>query len=105
MDDLELCLINTDINGRTPLHYLCQFSKVKTKYESLRYYLGIILAKLTSLSKSANNKSVNLLKNVVDHQDVNGDTCLHLAAKFGSNKIFKFLVGYGARDDLVNVNN
>lgn len=105
LDDLELCLINTDINGRTPLHYLCQFSKVKTKYESLRYYLGIILAKLTSLSKSANNKSVNLLKNVVDHQDVNGDTCLHLAAKFGSNKIFKFLVGYGARDDLVNVNN
>lgn len=105
LDDLELCLINTDINGRTPLHYLCQFSKVKSKYESLRYYLGIILAKLTSLSKNANNKAVNLLKNVIDHQDVNGDTCLHLAAKSGCNKIFKFLTGYGARDDLVNVNN
>lgn len=105
LDDLELCLINTDINGRTPLHYLCQFSKVKSKYESLRYYLGIILAKLTTLSKNSNNKSVNLLKNVIDHQDVNGDTCLHLAGKFGSSKIYKFLISYGARDDLVNVNN
>lgn len=106
LDDLELCLINTDINGRTPLHYLCQFSKVKSKYESLRYYLGIILGKLSSLSdQNAGNKSVNLLKNVLDHQDVNGDTCLHLAARAGSSKLVKFLLSYGARDDLVSVTN
>lgn len=106
LDDLELCLINTDINGRTPLHYLCQFAKVKSKYESLRYYLGIMLAKLSALSdQNTASKSVNLLKNVLDHQDVNGDTCLHLAARAGSSKLVKFLLSYGARDDLVNVTN
>ena len=106
LDDLELCLINTDINGRTPIHYLCQFAKVKSKYESLRYYLDIILGKLNSLSnREANKQLTNLLKNVIDHQDVNGDTCLHLAAKSTSTKVVKLLLSYGARDDLINVNN
>ncbi|KAK6457808.1 uncharacterized protein RJT20DRAFT_91761 [Scheffersomyces xylosifermentans] len=91
LDDLELCLINTDINGRTPLHYLSQFAKVKTKYESLRYYLNIILNKLTSLSNSNTSKQVDLLRNVLDHQDVNGDTCLHLAVKSGCAKIARSL--------------
>lgn len=104
LDDLEICLINTDINGRTPLHYLCQFSKVLSKYESLRYYLGVILNKLTSMTnQTAANKTINLLKNVLDHQDVNGDTCLHLAAKAGCSKLVKFLLSYNARDDLYNV--
>lgn len=106
LDDLELCLINTDINGRTPLHYLCQFSKVKSKFESLNYYLGLILNKLTSLSEqNITNTSVNLLKNVLDHQDVNGDTCLHLAARAGCSKLVKIFLSYGTRDDLVNVSN
>lgn len=105
LDDLEVCLINTDINGRTPLHYLCQFSKVASKYESLRYYLGIILNKLTSLTnQNSSNKSINLIKNVLDHQDVNGDTCLHLAAKAGCSKLVKLLLSYDARDDLLNAN-
>lgn len=104
LDDLELCLINTDINGRTPLHYLCQFAKVKSKFESLSYYLDIIVAKLRQLSEQ-NNSLVNLLKNVLDHQDVNGDTCLHLASRAGCSKLVRSLLTYGARDDLVNVNN
>lgn len=105
LDDLELCLINTDINGRTPLHYLCQFSKVKSKFESLNYYLKLIIEKLTDLSNSMTTKSMCLLKNVIDHQDVNGDTCLHLAIKAGCGRFVKTLLGYNARDDLVNVNN
>ena len=104
LDDLELCLINTDINGRTPLHYLCQFAKVKSKYDSLRYYLNIILSKLTTMSNQNPSKQVDLLRNVLDHQDVNGDTCLLLAAKSGSAKVVRFLLGYGARDDLENIN-
>lgn len=105
LDDLELCLINTDINGRTPLHYLSQFSKVKSKFESLNYYLEHILNKLTKLTDQNSANSVNLIKNVLDHQDVNGDTCLHLAARAGCDKLVKILLNYGARDDLVNVNN
>lgn len=105
LDDLEICLINTDINGRTPLHYLCQFSKVKSKFDSLMYYLEIILNKLTSLTnQSSDNKSLNLMKNVLDHQDINGDSCLHLAVKAGCSKLVKILLDYNVRDDLVNIN-
>ncbi|EGW34907.1 uncharacterized protein SPAPADRAFT_133262 [Spathaspora passalidarum NRRL Y-27907] len=102
LDDLELCLINTDINGRTPLHYLAQFSKIKTKFESLRYYLNAILNKLTMLS-THQVKQIDLLKNVLNHQDVNGDTCLHIAVKAGCAKIVQLFLQYGARDDLENV--
>lgn len=104
LDDLELCLINTDINGRTPLHYLCQFSKVRSKHESLHYYLNIIINKLTTMANQYPSNKIDLLKNVLDHQDVNGDTCLLLAAKSGSAKIVRVLLEYGARDDLENIN-
>lgn len=104
LDELELCLINTDSNGRTPLHYLCQFSSMESKYESFRYYLGVMVAKLKSILSSDPN-SINLLKNVLDHQDVNRDTCLHLAARAGSTKLVKKLLQQGARDDLPNYQN
>lgn len=104
LDELELCLINTDSNGRTPIHYLCQFSSMESKYESFRYYLSVMVAKLTSILRADAN-SVNLLKNVLDHQDVNRDTCLHLAARAGSAKLVRKLLSHGARDDLPNVQN
>ncbi|CAH6719544.1 regulatory protein Swi4p [[Candida] jaroonii] len=105
LDDLEICLINTDINGRTPLHYLCQFAKVPSKIDSLLYYLENILNKLSMLTnQNSNNKSINLIKNVIDHQDVNGDTCLHLAAKSRCVRLVKYLLSFNARDDLININ-
>lgn len=105
LDALEVCLIHTDINGRTPLHYLCQFSKMTSKLASLTHYLEQIFSKLTIMTTKNGSSGVNLLKNVVDHQDVNGDTCLHLAAWAGCSQFVKFLLSNGARDDLVNVNN
>lgn len=105
IEALEACLINTDINGRTPLHYLCQFSKVGTKLPALSYYLGIIFNKLVFMSESNKSSGVNLLKNVIDHQDVNGDTCLHIAARSRCTEFVKFFLSNGARDNLINVNN
>lgn len=105
IEALEACLINTDINGRTPLHYLCQFSKVGTKLPALTYYLGIIFNKLVFMTESNKASGVNLMKNVIDHQDVNGDTCLHIAARSRCNEFVKFFLSNGARDDLINVNN
>lgn len=105
IEALETCLINTDINGRTPLHYLCQFSKVGTKLPALSYYLGIIFNKLVFMSESNKGTGVNLMKNVIDHQDVNGDTCLHIAARSRCTEFVKFFLSNGARDDLINVNN
>lgn len=105
LDELEMCLINTDINGRTPLHYLCQFMKVQSKHESLSYYLEVFLNKLSRMTRNTSDKAINLLKNVLDHQDINGDTCSHLAVRYNCTKIANILLSYGARDDLVNAYN
>lgn len=101
---LEICLINTDINGRTPLHYLCQFAKVASKLPALAYYLDVIFAKLRVMSRNSGT-GVDLIKNVIDHQDVNGDTCLHLAARARCTQLVKFFLAHGARDDLLDLNN
>lgn len=102
LDALEMCLINTDVNGRTPLHYLCQFSKMKQKVGALMHYMELIFDKLTAMTAKG---GVDLVKNVMDHQDVNGDSCLHLAARSGCTEFVKFLLSHNARDDLLNVNN
>lgn len=104
LNDLELCLINTDINGRTPLHYLCQYSKVRSKLDSLKLYMKSILAKLTVMSSQTMSKSVNLMKNVLNHQDIRGDTCLHIAVKSGCIPIIVMLLRHGAQDNIENVN-
>ncbi|GEQ69077.1 hypothetical protein JCM33374_g2748 [Metschnikowia sp. JCM 33374] len=104
VDALEMCLINTDINGRTPLHYLCQFSKVASKLPALSYYIDIIFERLRVMSRNSGT-GVDLIKNVIDHQDVNGDTCLHLAARVGCTQLVKFFLNNGARDDLLDLNN
>ncbi|KAI5961775.1 SWI4 [Candida margitis] len=104
LNDLELCLINTDINGRTPLHYLCQYAKVKSKFESLQSYLNSILTKLQILTEQSQARSVNLMKNVLNHQDVRGDTCLHIAIKSGCISFIQTLLKCGARDDIENIN-
>lgn len=103
LNDLELCLINTDINGRTPLHYLCQFAKVKSKFDSLQSYLNSILTKLQILTDQSQTRQVNLMKNVLNHQDVRGDTCLHIAIKSGCISFVQTLLKYGTRDDIENI--
>lgn len=104
LGELETCLIHTDINGRTPLHYLMEFAKTSSKRNSLGYYLDIILYKLHAMSDANLSSKVDLVRNVLDHRDVNGDTCLHLAIKSGTIEFYKLLTQHGARDDLANSN-
>ena len=78
--------------------------KSKTKNDSLVYYLKVILNKLTILSNQSQVRQINLMKNVLDHQDVHGDTCLHIAVRSGNIDIVKILLQYGAMDDLENIN-
>lgn len=102
VDSLEMCLINTDINGRTPLHYICQFSKVQLKLPALTYYVGVIFNKLSMMANAANGGNADLIRKVIEHPDVKGDTCLHLAARAGSTELVKFFLSNGASDDVPN---
>lgn len=102
LNALEACLIHTDINGRTPLHYVCQFSKVRSKLTSLLHYTERMFKKIISIAGNRNNNGLDLFRNVLNHQDINGDTCLHLAARSACPEIYQFFMRHGARDDLPN---
>lgn len=105
LDLLETCLINTDVNGRTPLHYICQFSRVKSKLPALSYYVDLIFNKLKVMSNNTKGNGVDLMRNVIDHQDAKAETCLHLAVKAQCPQLIKVLLNYGARDDIPNMSN
>lgn len=102
LNALEACLIHTDINGRTPLHYVCQFSKVRSKLPSLLHYTELMFRKILAIAGHGSATRVNLFRNVLNHQDINGDTCLHLAARSACPELFRFFLRHGAQDDLVN---
>lgn len=102
LNALEACLIHTDINGRTPLHYVCQFSKVRSKLPSLLHYTERMFSKIINIAGQGTTNGLDLFRNVLNHQDINGDTCLHLAARSGCTEIFQYFLTHGARDDLPN---
>lgn len=102
LNALEACLIHTDINGRTPLHYVCQFSKVRSKLTSLLHYTERMFKKIISIAGHRTNNGLDLFHNVLNHQDINGDTCLHLAARSACPEIYQYFLRHGARDDLSN---
>lgn len=100
LDALESCLIHTDVNGRTPLHYVCQFSKVRSKLPSLLHYTESMFKKIISIANRGSTSGLDLFRNVLNHQDINGDTCLHLAARSGCSEMLQVFLKHGARDDL-----
>lgn len=102
LNALEACLIHTDINGRTPLHYVCQFSKVRSKLTSLLHYTERMFKKIITIAGHRTNNGLDLFHNVLNHQDINGDTCLHLAARSACPEIYQYFLRHGARDDLSN---
>ncbi|ODQ79437.1 hypothetical protein BABINDRAFT_161837 [Babjeviella inositovora NRRL Y-12698] len=91
---LESCVYEPDMNGRTPVHYVCQFSRNKSKHKSLVYYLRAILDAAAAR---------DMLAAVLDHQDVNGEAALHLAAKASNRAVIQTLIRAGARADLANI--
>lgn len=105
LNALEACLIHTDINGRTPLHYVCQFSKVRSKLPSLLHYTESMFKKIIFIAGHGTANGMNLFRNVLNHQDINGDTCLHLAARSACPEIYRYFLRHGARDDVHNSSN
>lgn len=82
---MKSCLYTPDKSGRTPLHYLCEGTR--SKLDTAEYYLRSMLEQLTQGNK-------DLLKIVVKHADVNGDTALQLCYKAGNSALVDILDPY-----------
>ena len=109
-----------DNRGRTVLHQIAISSGVKGRGAACRYYLNSIL-EFVVLEGSNNNsqqnsfadsieippkqKTINLvrfLSDIVDAQDIAGDTALNLAARIDSKSIIQQLLEIGAKPFVPN---
>lgn len=105
---LRNCLIVPDYNGRTPLHYLMELYQLgDSKLQPLEYYLSEIVRFISEAQRQAEladekHKNKNLLRILINHQDVNGDSVLHVAIKSKANSFIKVLLTNGADLEIKN---
>lgn len=91
---------------RTVIHHIALIAGVKGRAASARAYMAGVLewvAKEQRVAGSAPGQEVNggaapslSLKNLVDVQDVHGDTALNVAARVGNKGLLKLLLDAGA---------
>ncbi|KAI9715368.1 MAG: hypothetical protein M1812_006013 [Candelaria pacifica] len=86
----------TDFASSTVFHHIAATTSSKSKLLCARYYFETIL---NGLSQSIPEHEVTNLLNL---QDVDGDTALHIAARCRARKCIRSLVGHKARADIPN---
>lgn len=112
LDYLYPCLILEDSMNRTILHHIVITSGMTGCSVAAKYYLDILMGWLV---KKQNRKSIDyktqsesrdpllhglglkwVISNLLNAQDLNGDTCLNIAARLGNVAIVDALLDYGA---------
>ena len=87
-----------DNHGGTILHHIAMTTNSLAKKRCARYYLDIVLNKLAEICTPQEfTRLVNL-------QDSNGDTALHIVARHNAKKCIRALQGRCVRGDLENAN-
>ena len=96
MEELRESIGERDLSGRTVLHHAVSHA-VSVKYRRpARYYVETILGKLQDTHEAA------FVEQLVNAQDANGDTAIHLAAENKNTKIIRSLLGRGASTSIRN---
>ncbi|KAM7196222.1 cell division cycle-related protein res2/pct1 [Rhypophila sp. PSN 637] len=86
-----------DNNGSTVIHHAAVMQNGRlTSHSCSRYYLDIILNKLQE------THNPDFVQDLLDAQDHNGDTAIHLAARRDARKCIRALLGRGASTDIPN---
>ena len=87
-----------DTHNATVLHHIVMSTNSLAKKRCARYYLDIVLNKMAEIL------SPNEFSTLINFQDVNGDTALHIAARHNAKKCIRALQGRSARGDIFNHN-
>ena len=86
-----------DEHGANILHHIVMCSGSSAKRRCARLYLDVVLNKLAEVS------TPNQLAKTINEQDSQGDTPLHIAARYNAKKCVRALLGRGARGDIPNL--
>ena len=100
MPRLVNLLLNTirdsDDHGANVLHHIVMTTNSHAKRKCARYYLDVVLNKLAEYCSPSD------FNRVLNHQDGQGDTALHIAARHNAKKCVRALQGRGVRGDILN---
>ncbi|ODV94394.1 hypothetical protein PACTADRAFT_51237 [Pachysolen tannophilus NRRL Y-2460] len=101
----KTCLVVPDCNSRIPLHYLMELAKFEKNFKSLKYYVTEIFkfAKMNDENQPQVDENKKLLKILINHQDISGDSSLHICARIGNREFIKMLLSNGADINLCNL--
>lgn len=89
---------HVDNYGSTAIHHAANITMSHHKNQCARYYLDVILNKLQEILEPEH------VQRLIDAQDGNGDTAIHLAARNKARKCVRALMGRGASVDIPNNN-
>ncbi|KAI8059293.1 hypothetical protein BC940DRAFT_371964 [Gongronella butleri] len=85
---------NIDKCDQTVFHHVAKTANSKGKLHALRYYMEILIDRMS------HNRSE--LISILNVQDVNGDTALTIAARYGNKRLVRLLMNAGASAELAN---
>ncbi|KAH6689425.1 hypothetical protein F5X68DRAFT_274608 [Plectosphaerella plurivora] len=86
-----------DLTGATVIHHAAIMKNGRvTSHKCARYYLDIILNKIQETAEPA------FLQALIDAQDADGNTALHLAAERNARKCIRALLGRNASTNIPN---
>ncbi|ORY25321.1 hypothetical protein BCR39DRAFT_544274 [Naematelia encephala] len=88
---------------RSVVHHIALVAGIKGRAASARAYMAGVLEWVAKENREANGNSTSpTLKNLVDVQDVHGDTALNVAARVGNKGLVTLLLDAGADKARVN---
>jgi hypothetical protein len=85
-----------DFCRSTVLHHAAAVTTSRGKHHFGRYYLDVLLNKMLE------SLEPELIPRILDAQDIEGNTAIHIAAKNKARKCVRALMGRGARTDIPN---
>jgi transcription factor MBP1 len=88
-----------DVFQSTVLHHCAAITNSRIKLQCARYYLDVLLNKLSE------TKEPEEVQRILDLQDCDGNTAVHIAAKNRSRKCIRALIGRGASIHIPNGEN
>ncbi|CAO3589699.1 unnamed protein product [Absidia cylindrospora] len=94
LEMLRTTIFNIDKKDQTVFHHIAATAGWKGKVHASRYYMDCMMAKIRSRRED--------LVQILNVQDVYGDTALTIAARIGNKKLVQLLMGAGANALLVN---
>ena len=92
---LHASIRTLDVSSKSVLHHIVSCAAVRGRASSARYYLDLVLL---WVAKHQGGE----FKNLVDLQDVHGDTALNIAARVGNRALVRALLDVGANKSLPN---